>query len=153
MIDLNWYLITIALLVTATAMWETISQADIHSIRERISHFTALAVEISISAIAYWVLVFILSLAIALAFWLILMVLIWVPSDFFQNYLGFEVFSNALQNIKPLIYRSTSSPGITAIPLLDYVSLYSAFILGPWFGIWSILSKYHGEKTPTNANP
>jgi len=153
MIDLNWYFATIALLVIATALWETISQADSHSIREQFSHFVGICVEISISAAAYWILIFILALAIATALWLILMLLIWVPSDFFQNYVGLEVFSKALQNIKPLIYRSAGSPGVTAIPLLDYVSLYSAFVLGPWFGIWSILSKYHEDKTPSSAKP
>lgn len=151
MIDLNWYLATVALLVIMTALWETISQEDSRSIREQFSNFMGLCAEITISAIAYWILVFILSLAIATALWLILLLLIWVPSDFFQNYVGLEVFSKALQNIKPLIYRTTSSPGITAIPLLDYVSLYAAFILGPWFGIWSILSKCHEDKAPTGA--
>jgi len=153
MIDLNWYLVTIASLVFATALWETISQsqADSQSIRQQASNFAGICVEISISAIAYWILIFILSLAIATALWLIVMLIVWVPSDFFKHYVGLEVFSQVLQNIKPLIYRSSSSPGITGIPLLDYFSLYSAFVLGPWFGIWSILSKHHEDNTPASA--
>jgi len=151
MIDLYWYLATIALLVVASALWETISQTETHSVQDQFRHFAGVCVEISISSIAYWVLVFILSLAIATALWLILLLIIWVPSDFFQNYVGLEFFSKALHTIKPLMYRSSGSPGITAIPLLDYISLYSSIVLGPLFGIWSILSKYQEGKSPSNA--
>lgn len=153
MIELNWYLSIVALLVVTVALWETISLADSRSIRQQTSNFLGLCVEITISASAYWILIFILSLAIATALWLILLLVIWVPSDFFQNYAGLEVFSKALNNIRPLIYRTASSPGITAIPLLDYVSLYAAFILGPWLGIWSILSKHQENKAPSGAKP
>ncbi|WP_455219947.1 hypothetical protein [Kaarinaea lacus] len=151
MIDLKWYLAIVTLLVVTVALWETISRADSRSIREQANNFMGLCVEFTISAGAYWILVFILSLAIATALWLILLLVIWVPSDFFQNYAGMEVFSKALQNIRPIIYRTASSPGITSIPLMDYVSLYAAFILGPWLGIWSILSKHQENNAPSSA--
>ncbi|MCI0507933.1 MAG: hypothetical protein L0Z73_17745 [Gammaproteobacteria bacterium] len=122
-------------------------------IAQRLRFFTGICAETIVSGVAYWCLVFVLALAIATALWLILMLLIWVPSDFFRNYAGFDLFSTILSNLKPFIYRSPTSPGITAIPLLDYISLYSAFVFGPWFAIWSITIKYQKRKTFTESSP
>lgn len=148
-----WYLATVAFIIVTAAVWTTLSETEAHSVRDKLSTATKISSEIAISSIAYWCLVFILSLAIATAMWLILLLLIWVPSDFFQNFAGIELFADVLHSIKPLIYRSATAPGITAVPLLDYMSLYCAFLLGPCLGIWSIQIQYHQDKTPSSVNP
>lgn len=148
---LHWYLVTVAILITVASAWATLLQ-DGENFRGRLRYFGGLFVESAISAAAYWALIFVLALVAATALWLIILLVIWVPSDFFQHYFGADVFSRALQNIKPLIYRAPGSPGLTAIPLLDYLSLYAAFIFGPWFGIWSILAKYQDEKREASTN-
>ncbi|MGD8568110.1 MAG: hypothetical protein PVJ39_08475 [Gammaproteobacteria bacterium] len=147
---LQWYLVTVAVLISAVSAWGAIIY-DEGSFRDRLRHFGHLFVESAISAAAYWVLIFVLALVAATALWLIILLLVWVPSDFFQHYFGADVFSRALQNIKPLIYRAPGSPGLTAIPLLDYLSLYSAYIFGPWCGIWASLAKYQGKKRDTST--
>ncbi|WP_455209465.1 hypothetical protein [Kaarinaea lacus] len=140
--------------VITVSAWATFSQSEYQGATvERLKFFIHMCAESVVSGLAYWCLVFVLALAIATALWLVLMLLIWVPSDFFRNYVGLEVFSKALQNIKPFIYRSPASPGMTSIPLLDYLSLYSAFIFGPWFGVMSILSKYQKSKTLSASSP
>jgi len=151
MINLHWYLITITSLLVLASLWATIAHTPNQDLTHRFRYLTNLFVQFSISVGAYWALVFILVLVIASAFWLLLLLLIWVPSDFFNHYLDFDVLSRALQNIKPVIYRSSTSPGITAIPLLDYLSLYSAYILAPWFGIWSILSQHQQQDSRSQA--
>lgn len=149
-----WYLVAVAAIIVISASWSVLSAADDHpTATEKLKFFGNVCLESSISAIAYWCLVFILGLAVALALWLILILLIWVPSDFFHNYLGLEAFTKALSTLKPYLYRSPSSPGFTAIPLLDYVSLYSAFIFGPWFGVWSILKKHQKRKAFAESSP
>jgi hypothetical protein len=148
-----WYLLAVAAIIIACSAWGTVYNADSPAARQKMKFFASMCLESVVSVVAYWCLVFILALAIATALWLILMLLIWVPSDFFRNYVGLEAFSKALHNIRPYIYRSATSPGFTSIPLLDYVSLYSAFVFGPWFGVWSILSKYQKSKNLAPSTP
>jgi len=143
---LYWYLVAVIAMIAVSSLWVAATHADLSATDERVKLFSSMFLESAVSVIAYWCLVFVLALAIGTALWLILMLLIWVPSDFFLNYVGLETFSKALQGIKPYVYRSASSPGFTSIPLLDYLSLYSAFIFSPWFGVWSILSKHHKRK-------
>jgi hypothetical protein len=150
---LYWYFGIILLLIIGISGWAAMTQPGFPLIAQRLRFFTSMCTETMVSGVAYWCLVFVLALAIATALWLILMLLIWVPSDFFRNYAGLDLFSAVLNNIKPFLYRSPSSPGITAIPLLDYVSLYSAFVFGPWFAVWSITSKYQQRKNITESSP
>ena len=153
MLDIHWYLITVFMLISAVSAWVSLSDHSLHSMKERFGCFRSTAVNCSISAIAYWILVFILSLVIAAGIWLFLLLLVWVPSDFFQNYFGFDVFANALQSIKPAIYKSAASPGFTHIPLLDYVSLVAAYLLGPFLGIWSIIKQSHLAQSDRSPQP
>lgn len=148
-----WYLTAVVAIIVVSSTWGTFTYAEHPAAAERFKFFGGMCLESVVSAVAYWCLVFILALAIATALWLIVMLLIWVPSDFFSHYVGLEAFSNALHKIKPFIYRSASSPGFTSIPLLDYLSLYSAFIFGPWFGVWSILNKHQKHKAYTESTP
>ena len=151
MIDILWYILAVAILIGFGSLWATAVNPTLQSAKARAVYFRNTAVNCAISTIAYWMLVFILSLVIATGIWLFLLVLVWVPSDFFQNYFGADVFANALHNIKPAIYKSASSPGITHIPLLDYISLSAAYLLAPLLGIWSILKQSHvssAERTP-----
>ncbi len=143
---LYWYLIAVITIIAICSAWSTAAHSEISATNEKLKLFGSMFLESAVSVIAYWCLVFVLALAIGTALWLILMLLIWVPSDFFLNYVGLETFSNALHSIKPYVYRSPSSPGFTSIPLLDYLSLYSAFVFSPWFGVWSILSKHQKRK-------
>jgi len=143
---LHWYLVAVVVIITVSSLWVAATNSDVAAADERIKLFGSMFLESTVSVIAYWCLVFVLALAIGTALWLVLMLLVWVPSDFFQNYVGLETFSKALQNIRPYVYRSASSPGFTSIPLLDYLSLYSAFIFSPWFGVWSILNKHQKRK-------
>ena len=153
MLDIRWYLLAVAVLMLLASIWATVSNTPDQLPRERLNYFTGTFVNCAISSVAYWILVFILSLVIAAGIWLALLLLIWVPSDFFQNYFGADVFSKALANIKPAIYKTASSPGITAIPLLDYLSLTAAYILGPWLGIWSILNQTKAPVAGPDAQP
>lgn len=151
MIDTHWYIATVLLLLVLMSIWATFANTPQAKFAERTQYFAHTFAACVTSVIAYWVLVFILVLVIAAALWLILLLLIWVPSDFLQNYFGSDLLSRALHNIKPIIYRSAHSPGLTAIPLLDYLSLYAAHILGPWFGVWSILSQREQEDSSSSA--
>ena len=144
---LYWYLITVMVIIAISSVWGAAAHTEISKADEKLKFFGSIFLESAVSVIAYWCLVFVLALAIGTALWLILMLLIWVPSDFFLNYVGLETFSKALQAIKPYVYRSPSSPGFTSIPLLDYLSLYSAFVFSPWFGVWSILSKHQKRES------
>ena len=153
MINTYWYMVTVTSLLVMVSIWATIANTPHQKPIDRVRYMANLFIQFAISAGAYWILTFILVLVIAAAFWLFLLLLIWVPSDFFQNYFDSNLLSRALNNIKPIIYRSANSPGITAIPLLDYLSLYSAFILGPWFGIWSILSQQQEQNSTSPAQP
>lgn len=153
MIESHWYLLTVSVLVLIASVWATFSDSTIHTAKERFHCMSSTAINCVISAIAYWMLVFILSLVIAAGIWLFLLLLVWVPSDFFQNYFGADVFANALQNIKPAIYKSASSPGITHIPLLDYISLSAAYLLAPLLGIWSILKQSHLSSSDGSPQP
>lgn len=153
MLEIHWYLLTVASLILLASGWATLSNHTLHTSREKLHFLGATAMNCVISAIAYWMLVFVLALVIAAGVWLFLLLLVWVPSDFFQNYFGADVFSRALQNIKPAIYTTYSSPGITHIPLLDYVSLTAAYILGPWLGIRSILKHEHSPTAGSTPQP
>lgn len=153
MLDIHWYLIAVAIPMLLAALWATVNNTPDQTPRERLSFFTSTFVNCAISSFAYWVLVFILALVIAAGLWLALLLLIWVPSDFFQNYFGADVFAKALANIKPAIYKTASSPGITKIPMLDYLSLMAAYILGPLFGIKSILQQVKTPPSSTEAQP
>lgn len=149
LISLQWYLLTVAALIAVLSCWIVVAPGtnapdEGFDIKARLRRFISLFIECSISAGAYWALIFVLALVMATALWLIILLIVWVPSDFIHHYLGSDLFSRTLHKLKPLIYRSGASPGMTAIPMLDYLSLYGAFILGPWFGIWSMLSKYQG---------
>ncbi|HEY5604336.1 MAG TPA: hypothetical protein VIM41_14640 [Gammaproteobacteria bacterium] len=150
---LPWYLTAVLSLVVAVSAWRTVTPTQQQPFASRWRFFAHAVTESLTSALAYWCLVFVLALAIATALWLIALLLIWVPSDFFRNYVGLDVFSPVLQHIKPFIYRSASSPGITSVPLLDYLSLYSAFVFGPWFGIWSIMNKRQKQNTLAGPTP
>ena len=155
MIDTSWYFATVASLLVFVALWATIANTPNVTFADRLRYMANLFVQFTISACAYWILVFILALVIATALWLLLLLLIWVPSDFFQNVLDSQIFSQAQHNIKPIMFRTAGSPGMTSIPLLDYLSLYAAHILGPWLGIWSILSQQQREQnaSTTPAQP
>ncbi|WP_455375204.1 hypothetical protein [Kaarinaea lacus] len=141
MVELHWYLLVIAVPMLLASVWATAVNTPNRPAKERLHYLGGMFVNCALSSFAYWILVFILSLVIAAGIWLALLLLIWVPSDFFQNYFGSDIFARALANIKPAIYKTAGSPGITNIPLLDYISLSAAYILGPWFGIWSILKQ------------
>ena len=143
MFETHWYLLTILILALIASTWATFNDPSIQTAKERFHAMTGTTINCIISTIAYWILVFILSLVIAAGIWLFLLLLVWVPSDFFQNYFGSDIFSNALQNIKPAIYKSSASPGMTHIPLMDYISLIAAYLLAPLLGIWSILKQAH----------
>lgn len=153
MIETHWYLLTVLLLALIASAWATLNDPSAHTAKERFQCMTSTTVNCIISSIAYWILVFILSLVIAAGIWLFLLLLVWVPSDFFQNYFGSDIFSNALQNIKPAIYKSSASPGMTHIPLMDYISLIAAYLLGPLLGIWSILKQSHVAPTDSSPQP
>ena len=153
MLDIRWYLLVVAVPMLLASIWATVNNTPDQSHRERLNYLRGTFIKCAISSIAYWILVFILTLVIAAGIWLALLLLIWVPSDFFQNYFGADVFSKALANIKPAIYKTAGSPGITAIPLLDYLSLTAAYILGPWLGIWSILSQTKTTHAGPDAQP
>ncbi|MGD8558400.1 MAG: hypothetical protein PVF34_02115 [Gammaproteobacteria bacterium] len=148
---LQWYLVTVASVIAVIAAWASFAY-EAQGYKDRIQHFGQVFFESVVSTAAYWALIFVLALVAAGALWLIILLLIWVPSDFFHYYFDADVFARALQNIRPLIYRSAGSPGITAIPLLDYLSLYAAYIFGPLCGIWSILGKYHQEKHQASSS-
>jgi len=148
-----WYLLSLASIVLVLSCWVTYTHTADHAVAERARYLRKLLVQFTISVGAYWILIYILALVIAAAVWLILLLLIWVPSDFFQNYLGSSVFTHALSNLKPFLYRSASSPGFTAIPMLDYFSLYAAATLGPLSGIWSIWSQYHPKAVVSLEKP
>lgn len=153
MIDIQWYLLTVGILVLFAACWATVANSGLQTGKERLQYLAGTTINCAISISAYWALVFVLSLVLAAGIWLVLLLLIWVPSDFFQNYLGSNVFTDALQNIRPAIFKSASSPGMTHIPLLDYVSLSAAYVLGPWLGIWSILRQEQQPPADINAQP
>ncbi len=149
---LHWYLLVIASLMLVASVWATAINTPDQPPKQRLHYLMGTFSNCAISSFAYWILVFILALVIAAGIWLALLLLIWVPSDFFQNYFGSDIFARALANIKPAIYKTATSPGITHIPLLDYLSLTAAYILGPLFGIWSILrqtrvSDEHSSRT------
>ena len=137
----------------AASIWATAVNTPDLVAKERFHYLSNTFINCAISSIAYWILVYILVLVIAAAIWLALLLLIWVPSDFFQNYFGSDVFARALANIKPAIYKTASSPGFTHIPLLDYLSLSAAYILGPWLGIWSILRQARPVAANSEAQP
>ena len=151
MLETHWYLLTVATLIIMASGWATLTNHSLHTSKERLHFLGGTVLNCIISATAYWMLVFVLALVIAAGIWLFLLLLVWVPSDFFQNYFGADVFAKALKNIKPAIYTTYSSPGITHIPLLDYVSLTAAYILGPWLGVRSILNQ--GHTPPAHSNP
>lgn len=153
MLNQHWYLLSLACIILILSFWITVNNTRQAKGAERARYLQKLFVQFSISVGAYWILVFILSLVIAAALWLILLLLIWVPSDFFQNYLGSSVFTHVLNGLRPILYRSASSPGFTAIPMLDYVSLYTATILGPACGLWSIWTQYHSKPTTPLEKP
>jgi len=98
------------------------------------------------SSVAYFALFFVLTLVVAGAIYLILLLLIYVPSDFMRNYFGFDGLTKALGSLMPVIQSNPSSPGITGIPLLDYFSLLS-FLLGPACGAKCIIGQYPPLKT------
>jgi len=146
---LTWYLPTIFGAIVAMSLTATLLDTRHQSAKARVLYMSKMLRQSTISVGAYWILVFILSLVVAAAIWLLLLLLIWMPSDFFQNYVGTSVLTNTLSNLKPVLYRSGTSPGITAIPLMDYFSLYTATILGPVIGLWSIWSQYHPKSAPS----
>lgn len=150
MLELHWYLLVIAISMILASIWATAVNTPNQPPKDRLRYFAGTVTNCAISSFAYWVLVFILALVIAAGIWLALLLLIWVPSDFFQNYFGSDVFSQALANIKPAIYKTAGSPGMTNIPLLDYISLSAAYFLGPWLGIWSILKQ---SRVPKDSTP
>lgn len=153
MFETHWYLLTVGILILIASAWTTLSNSSLHTSKEKLHFLGGMMLNCVVSATAYWMLVFVLALVISGAIWLFLLLLVLVPSDFFQNYFGADVFAKALQNIKPAIYTTYSSPGITHIPLLDYVSLYSAYILGPWLGIRSILNQEHTPPAESSPQP
>lgn len=153
MVDIEWYLLAVAVPMLMASIWATAANTQLQSTKERLHHMGGTFVNCAISSFAYWVLVFIMTLVIAAAIWLVLLLLIWVPSDFFQQYFGSDVFTRALSNIKPAIYKTASSPGFTHIPLLDYLSLSAAYLLAPWLGIWSILRQTRPTSTSSEAQP
>lgn len=148
MLNQYWYLLSLAVIILFLSCWITFNNTRHVTVAERARYLKKLLVQFTISLGAYWILVFILSLVIAAALWLILLLLIWVPSDFFQNYLDSSVFTHALNGLKPILYRSSSSPGFTHVPMLDYISIYTAATVGPLCGIWSIWSQF--QPKPTN---
>jgi hypothetical protein len=152
MLELHWYLLVIAIPMLLASIWATAVNTPDQPPKERLHYLAGTFINCAISSFAYWVLVFILALVIAAGIWLAFLLIIWVPSDFFQNYFGSDVFARALANIKPAIYKTAGSPGMTNIPLLDYISLYAAYILGPWFGIRSILRQSRApQESPPSA--
>lgn len=156
MVELHWYLLVIAVLMLLASIWATAVNTPNLAPKPRLQYCMRTFSNCAISGLAYWALIFILALVIAAGIWLALLLLIWVPSDFFQNYFGSDVFARALANIKPAIFKTAGSPGITHIPLLDYLSLTAAYILGPWFGILSILRQTrvtHGHAREAEAQP
>ena len=153
MVEIHWYLLVVAIPMLLVSIWATAVNTQHQVPKDRFQYLIRTFANCAISSIAYWMLVFIKALVIAAGIWLVLLLLIWVPSDFFQNYFGSDVFARALANIKPAIYKSAGSPGITHIPLLDYLSLSAAYILGPWLGIWSILRQTRPTPADAEAQP
>jgi len=153
MLDNRWYLLVVAIPMLLVALWSTLQNTSSEPPKKRLHYFWGTFVNCAISSTAYWVLVFVLTLVIAAAIWLMLLLIIWVPSEFFQNYFGSDVFSRALENIKPAIYKSPGSPGFTHIPLLDYLSLSAAYVLGPIWGVWSILNQNREGPRSSDAQP
>ena len=153
MVEIQWYLLVVAVPMLAASVWATAANTQLQSTKERFHYLGGTFVNCAISSFMYWVLVFIMTLVIAAAIWLVLLLLIWVPSDFFQHYFDSDVFTRALSNIKPAIYKTASSPGFTHIPLLDYLSLAAAYFLAPWLGIWSILRQTRTPSSETQAQP
>lgn len=150
MLETHWYLLVVAIPMLVASVWAMAVNTQDQPPKDRFHYFAGTFINCAISSIAYWILVFILALVIAAGIWLALLLLIWVPSDFFQNYFGSDVFARALANIKPAIYKTAGSPGLTHIPLLDYISLSAAYLLGPWLGIWSILKQ---SRVPQKSAP
>jgi len=153
MLDIRWYLLIVATPMLLVSIWTSLQTTAHQPAKKRLACVWGTFANCAISSIAYWLLAFILALVIAAGIWLMLLLLIWVPSEFFQNYFGTDVFARALDNIKPAIFKSAASPGFTHIPLLDYLSLSVAYVLGPLLGIWSILNQSRDKTDPADAQP
>jgi len=153
MTNIHWYLIFLACVILVASLLMTVLDTQQQPWPDRARYMRKLLGQFGLSMVAYWILVFILSLVIAAAIWLLLLLLIWVPSDFMQNYLGSPLLTHTLHGIKPILFHSATSPGITAIPLLDYVSLYAATVLGPLFGLWSIWKQFHPKQVADLQKP
>jgi len=139
--SLTLYFVTIGCLILAIASWITLNETHHENAKHRLRLFGDVTTEMVMSSIAYFALFFVLTLVIAGAIYILLLLLIYVPSDFVRNYIGSDIFTRALEYIMPIIRRGAQSPGVTGIPLLDYFSLLS-FVLGPACGARCVIGKY-----------
>ena len=141
MLRLDLYFLVVTMLLVIVAATTTLIEFNRRPAKQQFSHFVNLCIQITLSATAYWFLIFVLGIVVSAAIWFLLLLLIWVPSEWVANFLESQLFSEALKVLDPAIKRSATSPGITGIPLMDYVSLYIAFISAPIAGMWSIIVK------------
>lgn len=132
----DWYLSGFILFIVLAALWLSISTQP-QTAQSRMSQFSGLCSNLLVSSLAYCILIFVLSLILATGIWLLLLLLVKVPSDWLANYFGIEQLRSLDSTIAPFTRVSANSPGFTGVPLLDYIS--SALILfGPVFAVISI---------------
>ena len=148
MIRLDIYLLVIALLLFLVAASTTFLETQGKPAKDQFSHFGNLYMNLAMSSAAYWALLFVLGLIVSGALWFILLLLIWVPSEWVKNFFDSNMLGEVMQSIGPIVNRSDNTPGITGIPLMDYVSIYCAFLFAPLTGVWSIVVK---DKTNRNT--
>ena len=148
------YFSGVSIFVFVMSAWINTSYTPFKGAKEWASSFAHVTSELSACCVAYCLLLFAISLALAAAIWLLLQLTITVPSDFISNYFDSAILKNLLLKLTPYTHHSATSPGVTRIPMLDYATVIG-LLIGPAYAAWSIFSQYQsravGEKLSRNT--
>jgi len=135
------YISIILAVFIALSLGINLATANSGTTKQRLRAAVSMFGQLTVCSLSYSVFFFVFMLAVGIAVWLLLLGLIYLPADVFNNAFGGGWVENLLNSIKPYVNRSGRSPGLFRQPILDTVTLSTLFF-APFAAALTIVSRH-----------